>query len=84
MLFRSPGGTLVYATCSLEKAEGEEQVGSFLRGHSDFSLAPPDAAELPYGIEIAEEGWVRTLPDTLAEKGGTDGFFIARLARNAA
>lgn len=79
-----PGGTLVYATCSLEKAEGEEQVGSFLRGHSDFSLAPPDAAELPYGIEIAEEGWVRTLPDTLAEKGGTDGFFIARLARNAA
>ena len=78
-----PGGTLVYATCSLEKAEGEEQIGSFLRAHSDFRLKPPVQAELPEGIEPSVEGWLRTLPATLADKGGTDGFFVARLAREA-
>ena len=79
-----PGGTIVYATCSLEKAEGEDQIGSFLRAHSDFRLASPVQAELPEGIEPSAEGWLRTLPATLADKGGTDGFFIARLARDAA
>ncbi len=78
-----PGGTLVYATCSLEKAEGEEQIGSFLRTHPDFRLKPPVQAELPEGIEPSVEGWLRTLPATLADKGGTDGFFVARLAREA-
>ncbi|NIJ17658.1 RsmB/NOP family class I SAM-dependent RNA methyltransferase [Sphingobium vermicomposti] len=79
-----PGGTLVYATCSLEKAEGEEQIGSFLRAHPDFRLTAPAQADLPEGIEPSVEGWLRTLPATLADKGGTDGFFIARLARDAA
>ena len=79
-----PGGTIIYATCSLEKAEGEDQIGSFLRAHSDFRLAPPVQAELPEGIEPSAEGWLRTLPVTLADKGGTDGFFIARLARDVA
>ena len=79
-----PGGTIIYATCSLEKAEGEDQIGSFLRAHSDFRLASPVQAELPEGIEPSAEGWLRTLPATLADKGGTDGFFIARLARDAA
>ena len=79
-----PGGTIIYATCSLEKAEGEDQIGSFLRAHSDFRLASPVQAELPEGIEPSAEGWLRTLPVTLADKGGTDGFFIARLARDAA
>ena len=78
-----PGGTIIYATCSLEKAEGEDQIGSFLRAHSDFRLASPVQAELPEGIEPSAEGWLRTLPVTLADKGGTDGFFIARLARDA-
>ena len=78
-----PGGTIIYATCSLEKAEGEDQIGSFLRAHSDFRLASPVQAELPEGIEPSAEGWLRTLPATLADKGGTDGFFIARLARDA-
>ncbi len=76
-----PGGTMIYATCSLEKAEGEDQLESFLRTHPDFSIQSARAAELPQGISPHPEGWLRTLPNTLADQGGTDGFFVARLAR---
>lgn len=75
-----PGGQLVYATCSLERAEGEDQVARFLAARPDFALLPPEPDALPAGIAPAQEGWLRTLPDTLAEQGGTDGFFIACLA----
>ena len=76
-----PGGTLIYATCSLEKAEGEEQLKAFLRNNVEFDLLPPQQSELPQGISPDAEGWLRTLPDTLADKGGVDGFFVARLVR---
>lgn len=77
-----PGGTLVYATCSLEPAEGEEQLARFLADHADFALDPIRAAELPAGVEPHASGHVRTLPGMLADQGGMDGFFIARLKRN--
>jgi 16S rRNA (cytosine967-C5)-methyltransferase len=78
-----PGGHIIYATCSLERAEGEEQVERFLAAHPDFVLLPIESAELPEGMAPTGQGWLRTLPDTLAAQGGTDGFFIARLARQA-
>ncbi|UZW54632.1 methyltransferase domain-containing protein [Sphingobium sp. JS3065] len=78
----TPGGTLIYATCSLEQAEGEDQVARFLSAHPDFAPLPANAAELPEGIAPTAQGWVRTLPETLAEQGGTDGFFVARLVRS--
>jgi len=69
----APGGTLVFATCSLEPAEGEEQAAR-------VPLAPyPIAkAELPAGLEPAAGGHLRTHPGMLAEAGGLDGFFIVR------
>ena len=36
----APGGTLVYAVCSLEPEEGPEQVEAFLRRRTDFARAP--------------------------------------------
>ena len=39
------------------------------------------ASELPDGMAPTADGWLRTLPDTLAEQGGTDGFFVARIVR---
>ncbi|WP_425229090.1 RsmB/NOP family class I SAM-dependent RNA methyltransferase [Sphingomonas sp.] len=75
-----PGGTLVYATCSLEPEEGEEQAGRFMAARLDFSLAPPAQGELP--VAAAAQGWVRTLPGTLEADGGCDGFFIARFRRD--
>lgn len=79
-----PGGTLVYATCSLEPEEGEAQMAPFLTAHPEFRLAPVQPGELPPGIAPAPAGWVRTLPGTLAAAGGCDGFFVARLVRASA
>ena len=77
-----PGGRLVYATCSLEPAEGEAQLDRFLSGRSDFAVEPATADELPQGVEANRRGYVRTLPGMLADHGGLDGFFIVRLRRS--
>jgi len=76
-----PGGLLVYATCSLEPAEGEAQLAHFLSRRADFALDPILADELPDELLPHPRGWLRTLPGALAEQGGMDGFFIARLMR---
>jgi 16S rRNA (cytosine967-C5)-methyltransferase len=78
-----PGGTLVYATCSLERAEGEEQLMAFLAAQPEFAIDPVRDEELPKGIAPHQRGWVRTLPGMLGDEGGCDGFFIARLRRAA-
>ena len=75
------GGTLVYAVCSLEPEEGEEQIEAFLERHDQFAIDPVTVAELPEHISPTQNGCVRTLPTTLAEQGHVDGFFIARLVR---
>lgn len=79
----TPGGRIIYATCSLERAEGEDQVARFLDARADFVLDPIAPDEVPEGIAPDPQGWLRTLPDTLANMGGTDGFFIARLVKRA-
>ena len=76
-----PGGMLIYATCSLERAEGEEQIAAFLEKQDDFAIVPPRIDELPAGITANETGCMRTLPGMLEDKGGIDGFFIARMIR---
>ncbi len=77
----APGGVLVYATCSLERTEGEDQATRFAATHPGFAPLPATADELPAGIPATPEGWVRTLPGMLEEAGGCDGFFIARWRR---
>ena len=72
-----PGGTLVYAVCSLEREEGEDQAAS-IDAELGLEAAPVTAAELPAGLVPTPEGWVRTDPGQLPEQGGLDGFFIAR------
>ncbi len=79
-----PGGRLVYATCSLEPAEGEEQLARFLATHPEYRIDSPAPGELPDGITAHPDGHVRTLPGTLADLGGCDGFFIVRLVRASA
>jgi 16S rRNA (cytosine967-C5)-methyltransferase len=72
-----PGGRLVYAVCSLEREEGEEQA-------QRVTLAPDPIRpeELPAWLPPSAEGWLRTDPGVLAERGGMDGFFIARFLNN--
>jgi 16S rRNA (cytosine967-C5)-methyltransferase len=78
-----PGGLLVFSTCSLEPQEGEAQLDRFLAGNPAFAIVPVVAEELPEGVSAREDGTLRLLPGALAEAGGLDGFFIARLRRIA-
>lgn len=68
-----PGGTLVYATCSLERKEGED-----IAAICTLTPDPIRAEELPAGLQPSDAGHVRTDPGMLPEEGGLDGFFIAR------
>jgi 16S rRNA (cytosine967-C5)-methyltransferase len=77
-----PGGLLVFAVCSLEREEGEEQVDAFLSAHPDFTRLPIGTEELFGHAEwLTEAGDLRTLPCHLGDLGGMDGFYAARLKR---
>ena len=73
-----PGGRLVYAVCSLEPEEGEQQAAKVT-----LPPGPIQADELPEWLSPTPEGWLRTDPGMLPEHGGMDGFFIARFANKA-
>lgn len=75
----APKGTILYATCSLAKMEGERQIHSFIKAHSDFEITPIRLDNAP--CMQTKDGFVRVLPQHLEEFGGIDGFFIASLKR---
>lgn len=75
-----PGGRLVFSTCSLLPEEGEAQVAAALQRHPGLTV---DRADLP-GIDPAwqtPDNALRLRPDYWADKGGLDGFFLARLRK---
>ena len=76
----NPGGVLVYAVCSLEAEEGEEQA-AWIDAELSLTPAPITAEELPAGLAPTPEGWLRTHPGMLADQGGLDGFFVGRWVR---
>jgi 16S rRNA (cytosine967-C5)-methyltransferase len=67
------GGTLVYATCSLEPEENEEVVDPFLEAHPEFAIAATPA----WADALRDGRFLRTRP----ERDGGDGFFAAALAK---
>ena len=71
-----PGGVLLYATCTLVRAENEDIVDAFLRDHPNFSL---EKLPLPAVFPENETGMLALVPGEF----DTDGFFIARLRRKA-
>jgi 16S rRNA (cytosine967-C5)-methyltransferase len=71
-----PGGWLVYATCSLEPEENEEQVDAFLSEDDRFVRDP--ATTVPTSL-LTPDGDLRLLP----HRDGTDGAYAARLRRVA-
>jgi 16S rRNA (cytosine967-C5)-methyltransferase len=78
--FVTPGGLLIYATCSLQPEEGAERVEAFLKDNPRFARVPITAGEIGgFGDAITPSGDLRTLPCHLAEIGGLDGFYTARL-----
>jgi 16S rRNA (cytosine967-C5)-methyltransferase len=67
-----PGGVLVYVVCSLLDEEGAGQVERFLERHRGWAAEP---IALPAGMPHGHG--LRLTP----ARDGTDGFFVARLAR---
>ncbi|HOM13254.1 MAG TPA: 16S rRNA (cytosine(967)-C(5))-methyltransferase RsmB [Rubrivivax sp.] len=72
----APGGRLVYATCSIFKCEGQQQIDAFLqrRGGIDAALHP------------ASPGQLLTLADNRGDSAAAgevqhDGFFLALLRK---
>lgn len=81
------GGILLYAVCSLSKAEGEQQILSFIERHPEFLIKPINLVTIA-GKRASElkdlltpEGFLRCLPSQLSLLGGMDGFFVATLQK---
>ncbi len=75
-----PGGCLVFSTCSLFPEEGEVQLAAALQRHPTLAV---ERRDLP-GVDPAwwtSENTLRLRPDFWADKGGMDGFFMARLRK---
>ncbi|WP_026092226.1 RsmB/NOP family class I SAM-dependent RNA methyltransferase [Porphyrobacter sp. AAP82] len=77
----NPGGVLVYAVCSLEAEEGEEQA-AWIDAELGLTPQPITAGDLPAGLAPTPEGWLRTHPGMLGDQGGLDGFFVGRWVRD--
>ncbi len=70
----APGGQMVYCTCSVFKAEGEQQMQTFVSGHGDAVLLASPGHLLPSG-----GAGQAALPDNLLREH--DGFYYARLQK---
>ena len=71
----APGGRLVYSTCTILRRENEDVVRTFLERNADFAAVP--WAHPVCGAR--EDGMATLLPPV----HDPDGFFIAKLRRNA-
>ncbi|OVE81310.1 hypothetical protein BVY03_03760 [bacterium K02(2017)] len=68
-----PGGTMLYAVCSIDKNEGEEIIKTFLADHPDFQI--DETFKTPFtDVELGTY-----LMPTLK---GESGYFFSRLIRN--
>jgi 16S rRNA (cytosine967-C5)-methyltransferase len=79
-----PGGLLVYATCSLEPEEGEQQVERFLARQLNFQRVPITPSEVEGFTDfLSPLGDMRSLPfhvtNADSRLSGCDGFYSARL-----
>jgi 16S rRNA (cytosine967-C5)-methyltransferase len=73
-----PGGTVIFCTCSLLPDEGEAQVLAALARHPGLAVEPGLPAGVPDDWQTPEGG-LRLRPDFWADRGGIDGFYIARM-----
>ena len=79
-----PGAVLLYCTCSLLPAEGEDRIAALLARRLELAIDPIDPTELAdLTAALRADGTVRLLPHHRAEQGGIDGFYIARLRRRS-
>ena len=73
------GGGLVYATCTLTRAENDDVVDTFLAQCPDFAAGDPVDAHPALRPLLDERCRMRTFP----HRHDMAGFFAARLVRSA-
>ncbi len=73
------GGIVVYCVCSLQPEEGPAQLERLPAGFRRLPIRPDEVGGLAELLSPA--GDLRTLPCHLAERGGMDAFFAARIQR---
>ncbi|KKK39613.1 16S rRNA methyltransferase [Mesobacillus campisalis] len=72
------GGTLVYSTCTVDRAENEETVKLFLEKHAGFTGDLTLPSKMPEAVRPLVDGFeLQILPQDF----GSDGFYIACLQR---
>jgi len=77
-----PGGSLIYATCSIIPDENEKQIEHFLSQHKEFELASVNKDLIVHGIDIPQtknDPFLILLPHYYK----CDGFFIAKMKKRA-
>ncbi|MEL7296523.1 MAG: 16S rRNA (cytosine(967)-C(5))-methyltransferase RsmB [Pseudomonadota bacterium] len=74
------GGCLVYATCSVLKAENHEVIREFSQNHRNFAFDQQLRDDNNNGLMISDSSGSQCLPDALSG----DGFFVSRLQKTAA
>lgn len=77
-----PNGRLVYCVCTPLPREGVEVVQNFLAKKPDWQISPitPEEAGI-FASGLTQRGDLVTFPPLLAERGGCDAFYIARLEK---
>ena len=71
-----PGGTLVYATCTLNRLENEEVIQSFLDCHPNWQIQLPPSNS-PTASFVTSKGWIKVWP----HQHQMDGFFMVKLKK---
>jgi 16S rRNA (cytosine967-C5)-methyltransferase len=75
-----PGGVLIYSVCTVTRAEGPDQILSFLDRHTDFVVEPPSDQRLQslIGTDKHLSGFIQTWTDL----HDADSFFAIRLRKS--
>jgi len=83
----SPGGTIVYSTCSIAPEENEFIIDDILRRYPEMKLEPikldfgSPGYPNPYGVELNES--LTLAKRFLPHLHGTEGFFICKMIKAA-